>query len=140
MLGSIRHQVRINRPADEVWSLVGDPARIPEWFDGIVACTVDGDRRTVTTATGIDMPEEILVHDDRQRRFQYRVDVGLFTYHRGTIDVIDLGDGTCLATYATDADPRAMALVVGGASKAALEHVKALVEAGPDDTSSEGTT
>ena len=32
--GSVRRQVRIARPPDEVWALVGDPARIAEWFPG----------------------------------------------------------------------------------------------------------
>ena len=41
-LGSIRHEIRIARPADDVWALVGDPARLHEWFPGIVAC--DGRR------------------------------------------------------------------------------------------------
>ena len=37
----------------------------------------------------------------------------MFTYHRGTIDVIDLGDESCLVVYSTDADPRTMALTIG---------------------------
>ena len=38
MIGSIRRQIRIDRPADDVWALVGDPARLHEWFPGIVDC------------------------------------------------------------------------------------------------------
>lgn len=128
MLGSIRHEVRIARPAEEVWALAGDPARLHEWFPGIVACTVDGTTRTITTGTGMDMPEEILVRDDVHRRFQYRVTLPVIAHHRGTIDVIDLGDGTCLAVYATEADPRTMALVIGGGSKGALDELKRQME------------
>ena len=40
--GSVRHHVVIDRPADEVWALVGDPTRIPEWFPGIVSCDGSG--------------------------------------------------------------------------------------------------
>jgi hypothetical protein len=74
------------------------------------------------------MPEEILVIDNTQRRFQYRINVPLFKHHRGTIDVIDLGDETCLVVYSTEADPRAMALVIGGGTQGALEELKRQME------------
>lgn len=128
MLGSIRHHVRIARSADDVWALVGDAARLHEWFPGIVACEVDGDRRTITTGTGLPMPEEILVHDDVQRRFQYRLDVPIVAFHRGTIDVLDLGDDECVVVYQTDADPRTMALVIGGGARGALAELKQQME------------
>jgi uncharacterized protein YndB with AHSA1/START domain len=128
-LGSIRHQVRIRRAVDDVWELAGDPARLAEWFPGITAVAVDGTTRIVTTGAGLPLPEEILVHDHVQRRFQYRVTAPIFQHHRGTIDVIDLGDGTSLVTYATDADPRAMALTIGGASAGALDELRRILEA-----------
>lgn len=128
MYGTIRHEIRIHRPADTVWKLAGDASRLHEWFPGIVDCTVDGDQRTIVTASGISMPEEILVCDDVQRRFQYRLKMPMFTHHRGTIDVIDLHDDTCLAVYSTEADPRTMALVIGGGSAAALRELKRQME------------
>jgi hypothetical protein len=128
VLGSIRHHVRIARSADDVWALVGDATRLHEWFPGIVACEVDGDRRTITTGTGLPMPEEILVHDDVQRRFQYRLDVPIVAFHRGTIDVLDLGDDECVVVYQTDADPRTMALVIGGGARGALAELKQQME------------
>lgn len=128
MFGSVRHQITVDRSASDVWELVGDPARLHEWFPGIVACEVDGDRRTITTATGIDMPEVILVNDPVQRRFQYRVDIPIIAFHRGTIDVLALEGDRCLVTYATDADPRTMALTVGGGTRGALAELKRKME------------
>jgi len=124
VIGSVRHEVRIARGPDEVWALAGDPARLHEWFPGIVACTVDGTTRTITTATGIRMPEEILVIDAVARRFVYRITGPLVRHHRGTIDVIDLGDGGSLAVYSTEADPRTMALMIGGAAGSALDELR----------------
>jgi carbon monoxide dehydrogenase subunit G len=127
-LGSIRHQIRIRRPAATVWELAGDPTRLHEWFPGIVSCQVDGNMRTIVLGTGIAMPEEILVHDNVQRRFQYQITAGVFTYHRGGIDVIDLDDDTCLVVYTTDADPRAMALTIGGGTAGALDELRRQME------------
>jgi Polyketide cyclase / dehydrase and lipid transport len=130
-LGSIRYERRIRRPAAEVWALVGDAARLHEWFPGMTGCTVDGSTRIVHLASGLSMPEEILVNDRLQRRFQYRIAAPLFAYHRGTIDVIDLDDGTCLVVYSTDADPRAMALTIGGGTLGALDELQRQMETTP---------
>jgi hypothetical protein len=128
MLGSVRHHVRIARPAADVWHLAGDAARLHEWFPGITACVVDGSTRTITTGTGLPMPEEILIHDHVSRRFQYRITAPMLRHHRGTIDVLDLGDETCVVVYSTEADPRTMALTIGGATAGALDELKRLME------------
>jgi hypothetical protein len=126
--GTIRHEIRIHRPASDVWALAGDPTRLHHWFPGIVACTVDGTTRTITTAAGLTMPEEILACDGTQRRFQYRLTAPIVQQHRGTIDVIDLDDGTCLVVYSTECDPRTMALVIGGGTAGALAELKRQME------------
>ncbi len=128
-LGSIRHHVHIKRPADAVWALAGDPTRLHEWFPGIVSCQVDGTSRIVTTGAGLPLPEEILVNDPVQRRFQYRITAPIFVHHRGSIDVLDLGDDTCVVVYTTDCDPRAMALTIGGGTAGALDELQRLMEA-----------
>jgi hypothetical protein len=128
MYGTIRHEIRIHRPAADVWALAGDASKLHHWFPGIVDCTVDGTTRIITTGTGIPMPEEILVCDNTQRRFQYRLMVPVIQHHRGTIDVIDLGDETCLVVYSTECDPRTMALVIGGGTAGALDELKRQME------------
>ena len=127
-LGSVRYHVRIERGIDDVWELAGDPARLHEWFPGITSCTVDGSLRTIVLGSGIAMPEEILVDDRVQHRFQYRMAVPMFTYHRGTIDGLDLGDGTCVVVYSTDADPRTMALTIAAGTAGALDELKRQME------------
>lgn len=133
-MASIRRELRIDRSAAEVWPLIGDPGRIHEWFPGIVGCTVnetdEGVSRTVTLGTGIPLVEEVVTNDPIAHRFQYRIGGGIFKHHLGTVDLIDLGDGTCLGVYSTDAVPDVMALVIGGASAGALENIKALAETG----------
>jgi uncharacterized protein YndB with AHSA1/START domain len=128
VLGSVRHHVRIDCPAEEVWALAGDPTRLHEWFPGITACKVEGSRRVVTLGSGVEMPEEILVHDPILRRFQYRITAPVVTHHRGTIDVIDLEDDTCVVVYSTEADPRTMALTIGGGTAGALDELRRQME------------
>jgi hypothetical protein len=128
-LGSIRYHLRIDRPAADVWALAGDASRLHEWFPGITSCQVDGTTRVITLGTGLPLPEEILVNDPVQRRFQYRITAPLFAFHRGSIDVLDLGDGTCVVVYTTDADPRTMALTIGGGTAGALDELKRIMEA-----------
>ena len=127
-LGSARFHIRINKPAGVVWELAGDPARLHEWFPGISSCEVEGKTRIITLGSGLPMPEEILVKDDDLRRFQYRITAPMFAFHRGSIDVIDLDDETCLVVYTTDADPRTMAMTIGGATGGALEELQRLME------------
>jgi uncharacterized protein YndB with AHSA1/START domain len=124
----VRRHVRIARPADDVWAAIGDPARIQEWFPGIVASTVDGSTRVITTGSGMPIPEEIVTNDPIQRRFQYRITGPLAREPLSTLDVIDLDDGTCLVVYAADAVPATMALVIAGAAGNALEHLRTVME------------
>lgn len=127
-LGSVRHHITIDRSAEDVWALVGDPTRLHEWFPGITACTVDGNVRVITLGSGLPMPEEILINDGIQRRFQYRITAPIFQHHRGSIDVLDMGDGSCVVVYTTDADPRTMALTIGGGTAGALAELKRQME------------
>lgn len=126
--GTVRRQVRIARKPDDVWAIVGDPTRLPEWFPGIVECTVDGTTRVITTRSGIPMPEQLITIDALLRRFQYRITVPMFREHLSTIDVLDLDDGTSLVVYGVDAEPSTMALLIGGAAGNALENLRSIME------------
>lgn len=128
MYGTIRHEIVIARSAADVWALAGDASKLHHWFPGVVDCTVDGNSRVIITGSGIPMPEELLVCDNTQRRFQYRLTTPIFKHHRGTIDVIALTDESCIVVYSTEADPRAMALVIGGGTAGALRELKRLME------------
>jgi hypothetical protein len=133
-MGTVRREVIIDRPPDEVWARVGDPAGVTTWFPGMVDATVDGSVRTITTAAGLVLPEEIVTVDPILRRFQYRVTAPFFRHHLGTIDVFDLGDDRSLVAYSTDCDPDAMALIIGGAAGGALVELRRQLQPGPDST------
>lgn len=127
-LGSVRYHAIIERSADDVWALVGAPERLHEWFPGIDASPVEGNVRTIRLGTGIELPEDILTNDSLLRRFQYGLSGGLVSYHRGTIDVLPIDDDSCMVVYATDADPRTMALTIGAGTAGALDELKRQME------------
>ena len=130
-VASIRREIHVRCAPETAWHLVGDPARLHEWFP-VSGCRVEGSKRWVDLASGITFEEDIVLVDPVTRRFQYRITAPLFTEHQGTIDVHDLGDGTSLVVYSTDAEPRTMALVVGGGTGGALEELKRQLEAPGD--------
>jgi hypothetical protein len=127
-MASLRHERRIGAPADVVWGVITRPESIVEWFPGVVTCTVEGTLRTITLATGLEMPEEILVNDPLQRRFAYRITSPLFRFHFATIDVIALGEKDSLCVYSTSAEPDTLALLIAGGTVGALERIKSFAE------------
>jgi uncharacterized protein YndB with AHSA1/START domain len=138
-MASVRRQIRIHRPVDEVWAVAGDPGAVHRWFPGIADCTVEGRTRVITTATGLPMPAEIITLDPLQRRFQYRLTAPIVAHHLGTIDVFDLEDGTTRVAYATDGEPDALALVIGGATGGALAELRRPLE-DPEDPTAPATS
>ena len=129
--GSARHAVRVACPAGDLWALLGAPERVQEWFPGIESCTVTGDQRVVVTRSGLPMPEQLLTVDPNLHRLQYRITAPMFTEHLSTIDVHDLGDDSSLVVYSVDADPAPLALVIGGAARAGLAGLPALMGIAP---------
>ena len=66
--GSVRREVRIACPPADVWAIVGDPQRLPEWFPGIVELHGRRPTRVVTSWHRAPMPEQIITIDHLQRR------------------------------------------------------------------------
>ncbi|MGH9273013.1 MAG: SRPBCC family protein [Acidimicrobiales bacterium] len=129
MRASQRRQRIIEVSADRAWAVIGRPEVLHHWFPGIDACEVDDNTRTITTGIGLALVEDIVTNDPLQRRFQYKIAGGFFKEHLASIDVIELGPDRCLVTYASDADPATMAIVLGGAMEGALAELARQLEA-----------
>ena len=128
-MATLRYERLVDAPADVVWDVVRDPASIPQWFPGIVSCSVEGNKRTIRTATGLEMPEKILANDSAQRHFAYRITAPLYRFHLGTIDVAALGESSSKCVYETTAVPDVLALIIGGGTIGALKEIARLAEA-----------
>ena len=127
-MGTVRRHAFVECNADKVWSFVGSPERLHEWFP-ITECRVEGNKRWITLAAGIVFEEEIVTLDHDLRRFQYKiVNNSLIKCHLGTVDVIPDGDKRCLVIYSTDMDPEVLALPIAGAASLGLEKVKQMFD------------
>ena len=129
-MATMRREVWVDRPADDVWRLVRDPAAVTAWFPGMVDVVVDGARRVITLRSGLALQEDVVTTRDDLRRFQYRLLGPLpVTHHLASIDVIADGDDRCLVVYSTDVEPHALAYILDGAVGDALASLKTVVEA-----------
>jgi hypothetical protein len=145
----MRREIWIDRGADDVWAVVGDPLAVTTWFPHTTAVEMDGDVRTITLASGIPLIARVAAWP-HLRRFQYRLLGALpVEEHLTSIDVIPVpepggdgfgdgfgdgphgGDGRdrCLVVYSTDVVPHALAPIVDGAVGDALASLKQLMEA-----------
>jgi len=127
-MASIRREIHVERPPDVTWQLVGDPARLHEWFP-LSGCKVEGSKRWVYLPSGITFEEDIVTLDDRMRRFQYRIiNNPIISEHLGTVDVVDDGHGHSVVIYSTEMKPDVLALVTAGASGEGLRRAKNKLE------------
>jgi carbon monoxide dehydrogenase subunit G len=116
-MATLRSDVTIDRPAEEVWSVVSDAGRISEWFPAILTSSANGNGRSCELQGGIPLEEEIVTNDPALRRFQYRIVGGGVPAdsHLGTVDVLSLDDRRSLVVYSTDITPDELAGTMGPA-------------------------
>jgi hypothetical protein len=139
-MGSVRRHLAIAASADTVWSLVGAPGRLHEWFPVVATEIADPPsaeaaergavaQRWISLANGLRFEEDIVTLDHEQRRFQYRiVNNGLITRHLATVDVLEDGPDRCIVVYSTDMEPAPMALVISGAAGQGLATLREMFE------------
>ena len=111
----ITEEITIEAPAEEVWALVAAAERQAEWFPGMTSSTVEGTVRTIGTAAGGILLEEILDIDHERRRFEYRITGPMqFDHHLGSIEVheVDGAKGASRVVYGQELEPTALAYVM----------------------------
>ena len=128
-MATVRRTRRFQQPAERVWAVIGSVHLLHTWWPGIVNTEMSTDDegrlvRTITMSNGIPAPETILELDHPQRHLTYELSLPVIQYHRCTVDVVELSDDECMVVYLTDCVPNPMALIVGGASGAALENLE----------------
>ena len=129
--GSIRVDQCIDAPAAAVWARIADTGAIASWFPGFSKSYMVGEtwERRVVASSGIETIEDIVNLDGATRRLQYRIRPNfLVKQHLATVDVIALSEASCVATYSTEMEPRALALAISSGTRDALVELKRQVE------------
>lgn len=127
-MASLRAQVKIDRPANEVWDVVSDAGNISAWFPAIKTSSVTGNSRHCEVAGGGSLDEEIVASDPELRRFQYRITGGMpVESHLGTVDVL-ADDSSSIVVYSTEVAPDSLADTLGPAIEEGLEGLKRYCE------------
>jgi carbon monoxide dehydrogenase subunit G len=129
-MATLRSDVTIDRPAEEVWSVVSDAGPIAEWFPAVLTSSASGNGRSCELQGGVPLEEEIVTNDPALRRFQYRIVGGGVPTdsHLGTIDVLGLEDGRSLVLYSTEITPDELAGTMGPAVEGGVQGLKEYCE------------
>lgn len=132
-MATLRSDITIDRPADEVWAVVSDAGRISDWFPSVLTSSLDGDQRSCELAGGVPLTEEIVTNDSSLRRFQYRITGGGVPAesHLGTVDVLPLHARRSLVVYSTEIMPDELAGTLGPAVEEGIHGLKQYCERRP---------
>jgi len=126
-MGEARAEITIDRPADDVWAVIGNFGELT-WMPGIETCELDGDDR-ILGMFGMRIVERQLARDDEGRTLTYGIVDGDMKpeVHRATITVMPAGSGS-FVTWDVETDD-AMVEVMQGAYTGALAALKEQLEA-----------
>jgi carbon monoxide dehydrogenase subunit G len=126
-MGEAQVQVRIDRPADEVWKVVGDFGGLAGWLPGVESCRLEGDER-ILAMMGMEVTERLVRRDDAKRVIAYGITGGIpVERHQATITVEPDGDASRV-TWVVDVAPDSMTDMMKGAYEQGLQALKAHVE------------
>ncbi|MEV7978550.1 SRPBCC family protein [Streptomyces sp. NPDC086519] len=95
-MATLRFDTQVKQNPDQVWAVLSDVSKIPEWLPVVEEAYFDGEHRHLSGPGG-KLKSLVVTQDDTLRRFQYRVVEGLpepAEFHLGTIDVLADGDGS----------------------------------------------
>ena len=106
-MATIRREVIVEAPADEVWDAIRDVGAAHRRVFPVVLTDVrmDGDARIVTFANGLVVRELIVDVDDDARRFAWAAVGGRLTHHNASIQVFADGDHRTRVVWILDLLP-----------------------------------
>jgi uncharacterized membrane protein len=107
-MATARAEITIDKPADQVWAIIGDFGGLASWMPGIESCVIDGDDR-ILKMTGMEIIERLVRRDDDERVLVYAIVGGVpVINHKSTITVNDAG-GSSHVTWDVEVEPDEMA-------------------------------
>jgi uncharacterized membrane protein len=93
-VASIRREIVVDVPIDEVWDAVRDYGALHERLAAGYATDtrLDGDDRIVTFVNGTVVRERLISLDDEERRMVWTIVDGPWTHHNGSVE-LHVADG-----------------------------------------------
>jgi carbon monoxide dehydrogenase subunit G len=130
-MASIRREIVVEAPADEIWAAVRDVGapheRLVPGF--LTDSRMDGDARVVTFANGVVVRELIVDIDDRARRVVWAAVGGKLTHHNASLQVFADGPARSRVVWTADLLPNELAGYVTGLIEQGLGVMKQTLEA-----------
>lgn len=129
-MAQVRNEIRVARPADEVWKVAGDFAGIAAWLPGIEDGGTDGDVRTLRMGDAV-IRERLLDRDDTARRYEYTIVESpmAFTNYHAVLSVEPDGDDGSRVVWTVELGPDDLAEVMGPFLAGGLQALAAQLEA-----------
>jgi protein-tyrosine phosphatase len=106
-MADVSQSLSLDRSAEDVWEVVGDPARVGEWLPMVSGTRMEGDLRfaSISGREGT-MCERIVSHSDEERSYSYEVvdsPMRMRSY-LSTLSVLADGEGS-LVLWEVDFEP-----------------------------------
>jgi carbon monoxide dehydrogenase subunit G len=130
-MASIRREIVVRKPKDEVWDAIRDVGAIHQRLvpGFVVDCRLEGDSRYLTFGNGMTIRELIVDVDDRAYRHAWSARGGPFTHHNASIQVYEEPNGSCRLVWIADVLPHEVAGPISAMIEQGLETMKATLEA-----------
>lgn len=129
-MARIEKTITIERPPDDVWSVVGDFGAISSWVPAIAASSFGDGIRECTLEGGGTLREEIIDRDDAARRYTYRITASPLPldHHHASMAVEPAGGGSRVR-WVTEISPDELAGAMEPVLEDGMEALKARLEA-----------
>jgi carbon monoxide dehydrogenase subunit G len=129
-MASIRKEILIEVPADEVWAAVRDVGEVHRRLapGAVTDVRLDGDARVVTFSNGMVVRELLVDIDDDGHRFAYAVVGGRTRHHNATMQVIPEGGHRSRLVWITDLLPNELAGSIGALMEQLGDIIKRTLE------------
>ncbi len=108
-MATLHHTAHLPVSPDTAWKRIADVGKVHEIVPAIVACSVDGDRRSCTFADGGALQERLISIDDGLMRLAYTITESPFAleYHSAAMQIVADGAGSRIL-WTTDVKPDAV--------------------------------
>lgn len=135
----IQKDIQIDASPEEIWAIVGDLSRAPEYTPTIVSAHVDGMKRFCTDESGNEIHEEMSQYSKELRRFAYKhvksplpVKKSEGWYFVNVKDGLSFFEMHWKLEFMDDALETQLTPMLHSAVQMTLENVKRLAERGQD--------